>query len=145
MRADPVARRLFRRHIAPVALLALMAAGCGQEGPSDTITGTALLNGEPVTGTITFVVGDKSSNSVPIGPKGDFRIDNPPKGQGEFVLKGMGGVAVAGPAPIVPKGGADLPMAKMAASPPAKYAQRGNGTNFTYDGGRKKHDLTLTP
>jgi len=141
--------RLIVRCLALLLLAGFVAAGIGcTRDAKDSVSGFVTLNGKPVTGNIQFISGSKESPPSPIGPKGDYTVINPPKGECDVVIKGLG--AVAGPVKDAkPMGDKDAGSGiqgpgEMAAQPPQKYASRGV-LKFTVEGGKQKKDFELTP
>jgi len=145
--------RLLSRCLALLLLAAFVFAGVGcDSGPKDIVSGFVTLNGKPVAGTIQFVGASKESQAVPIGPKGDYTLPNPPHGECDVIIKGMGGVGgVTGP--VKDASGASKDTMKdagglggtggMAVAPPKKYEQKGT-LKFTVEGGKQKKDFELT-
>jgi hypothetical protein len=124
----------------------LALAGCGgnkgSEGPKESLKGKVTLNGQPVSGMVIFVGSDKKEISTAIAANGEYMIPNPPKGEGYFLVKGMGG---SGDAPKGDLKGAklDVPQASGAA-PPAKYSKPNNGLTANFSGGHQEHNLELS-
>jgi hypothetical protein len=113
----------------------------GRGGAKDEVKGKVTLNGQPVFGTVTFIGADKKELYSPISVNGEYIITNPPKGEGQFLVKGMGA--------DIPKGNEAKgdPKVKMdkGNEPPAKYALPNNGLKVTITGGKQEYNLELTP
>ena len=136
------------------SLLALTGCGGGgvSEGPANSIKGKVTLNNQPVGGTVVFIGSDKKELSSPISKDGEYVIPNPPKGEGQFLVKS--GV-MAGTIPADKKGVKDSPKEKDptkevaslgGVEPPAKYALPNNGIpKFDYTGGRMTYNIELQP
>jgi hypothetical protein len=122
--------------------------GCGSKGASDSVSGKVTMNGQIVAGQVIFITSDKKEIASPITAEGVYTINNPPKGEVQIIVKGA--VAPGGPvARPIPKGDKTpgepppSPMASSGATPPAKYAQAGNGLKFTVTGGQQTYDIDL--
>src|ERR1700722_6428234 len=73
----------------------LASVGCsggnkGNEGPKEALKGKVTLNGQTVSGMVTFVGSDKKEITAPIAGNGEYIIANPAKGEGYFLVKAMG-------------------------------------------------------
>jgi len=126
----------------------LVFAGCsgkdgGSSGSGDVITGKVTMNGQIVAGQLYFVGSDKKEIMSMIGPMdGSYQISNPPKGEGVFYIKAMGGPS------LVPPGGAKMPDVPSTGgvAAPAKYEKAATSDlKFTVTGGKQTYDITLTP
>jgi hypothetical protein len=135
-----------RRCALVLLALALGIAGCGDskpQGPSDSVSGKVLLNGEPVSGEVVFVAADKKQFPSPIALDGSYRVVNVSKGEAQILVRGLGGgtlkgkVGAKGAEPGLGTGGGT--------QPPKKYATPGNGLKLMVTGGHQTHDLTLQP
>jgi hypothetical protein len=130
------------------------SAGCSK-GAKDSVTGKVTLNGQKVTGTLTFTGPDKKSVTAPINPDGTYLIENPSKGDNTITVQGLGTGPGAAPAntfaPVTPDKGADLMKDKsikgdtMGSPPPTKYATEAGGLKYTVKGGKETHNIELTP
>jgi hypothetical protein len=145
-----LARSLGGVSLVLFAALLVGVSGCKPKGPTNFVTGKVTLNGEPVSGLISFIdASNKETLGVPINAAdGTYTIENPPLGQVKIVVKAMPG---ASNAPMVkPK---DAPMPEMGAptamkgvSPPAKYGTA-TTTPLSYEvkPGKQTYDIPLTP
>jgi hypothetical protein len=122
-------------------------AGCsgkegGSSGSSDVITGKVTMNGQIVAGQVVFIGSDKKEIMSMIGPMdGSYQIPNPPKGEGQFLIKGMSGPSMAPP----PSGGGKMPEMPSTGgvAPPAKYEKPTSELKFNVTGGKQTFDITL--
>jgi hypothetical protein len=133
----------FCRCFALLALSALVGGlGCGgAKEARDSVSGKVTLNGEPINGMISFRSGENETSPVPI-LNGIYKIENPPKGEVDIIIKempGMEGINTASPQDV------SKTTVKMAAIPPARYAVAGALPRFTVTGGKQTHDIPLTP
>jgi hypothetical protein len=139
--------------ILTVCVLLVTALGCGDNAPSNTVSGKVQYQGQPVSGFIHFVGADGKEVSSPIGPSGGaYTVMNPPLGDVTILIKPALGGGAAAAAPSTPAPGAPaLPgmegMPKMAASvsPPAKYSEASGGLKYSVKPGKQVHDIELTP
>jgi hypothetical protein len=127
----------------------LVFAGCsGKEGGSpsanDVITGKVTMNGQIVAGQLVFIGSDKKEIMSMIGPMdGSYQINNPPKGEGVFIIKGS-----TGPSLAPPPGGAKMPEMPSTGgvAPPAKYEKAATSDlKFNVTGGKQTYDINLNP
>lgn len=129
--------------------LAAGIIGCGDGIPSNVVSGTVRLNGEPVNGTIHFVGQDGKEVMSPVGPAGGaYTVMNPPLGDVTILLKPALGSVAAPPAPPGSVTGPEMPgMPKTSASvsPPAKYGEASGGLKYSVKPGKQVHDIELTP
>jgi len=140
------------RKLINLALLSAMlfavtfVVGCGDSsGAKDQVSGKVTLNGQGVNGFVVFVGADKKEAQGPL-LNGIYHIDNPPKGEVDVLVKGMGGPV--GPAPTPPKDSSTtgtLGGTSGGAAPPPKYAVPGALPKFKVTGGKQTHDITLQP
>jgi hypothetical protein len=139
---DVLARRRADRRVRCFLLLVAAAVGLGCAGPNgvrDCVSGTVTLNGQPVEGMIVFITGGEETLAPLVN--GLYKIDNPPKGEVDIVIRGMEESAPLAP----PRDAAAVAAGSTGAAPPARYAAPGAIPRFKVTGGRQKLDLTLTP
>jgi hypothetical protein len=134
-----------------LSMLLVVAAGCGDSGPSNIVSGKVMLGADPVNGTIHFVGADGKEASSPIGPTGGtYSVVDPPTGEVTVLFKG-GAIAAAPalqPAPgamTMPGGTATSKTGMTGVPPPAKYATAAGGIKYTVTSGRQQKDFELTP
>jgi len=110
------------------------------------VSGKVTLDNQPVTGTITFLYPDNKELNSPLGPQGNYRIQDPPPGTVKIIVKGMGALTPptkGGPAlPDMP----GMPKGATGVEPPQKYTAA-NSTPLTYEvkGGHQTYDIPLSP
>jgi hypothetical protein len=126
------------RLVPAAALAAVLAAGCGEPadpaGPTEVLSGTVRMNGEPVDFVMLVATGpDGQSVTGPSLPGGRYRIEKPPAGKLKFKF--------AAAPPGAPPGAGGPPKSSI----PAKYFTDRNDLSFEYAGGAKVYDITLMP
>lgn len=138
----PASRLL--RYTAVATLLALCgilaSLGCGGTGKS-SLSGKVTLKGSGVTGDIILIGADKKEIKGDI-LNGNYRIENPPKGEYDVVIRGL-------PTFSMPPAAKDAPTntaaTDTAVSPPAKYAKPGSLPKLSVTGGNQTHNIELVP
>jgi len=121
----------------------LCGPGCSDKGGGKgEIKGKVTLDGQPVAGTVVFIVGDKEVSTQTLPPLGAYAAFEVPKGTAKVkVIKAPGaapamGGAKAGEAP----GAGGTPMVP----PPDKYASADNGLTLAVTGGNQTFDIILS-
>ncbi|MBN9520447.1 hypothetical protein J0H58_18280 [bacterium] len=128
------------RLLVPSAVLAVvLSAGCAGEsadpnGPTEVLSGTVRLNGEPVDFVMLVATGpDGKSVTGPSLPGGRYRIEKPPAGKLRFKFASA------------PPGGAPKSGGPPRSAIPPKYFTDQNDLSFEYTGGSKSYDVVLQP
>jgi len=145
----PLFRRLFSLVLLTTVVVAVTGCPSSKEA-QNAVFGKCTMNGQPVKGEVVLVGGGKE---VP-GPilNGEYRVENPPKGDCDILVKALPGSDIKLTAPSkdvgnVKDGPGSMPEVpgSTGVAPPAKYAQVGNGLKVTVKGGKQKHDIDLQP
>jgi hypothetical protein len=144
IRSSPALLRLVGSAL--LLTLASLVAGCGDGSAKDSISGTVKTSaGDNVSGTVVFVAGGKEAQ----GPllDGKYKVDNPPKGDCDVLVKGIGG-PMGGTQVNVPKDTSKMPgneTGKTGVAPNQKYAHPGVLPKYKFTGGKQTHNITLDP
>ena len=128
-----------------ISFIITVSLGCGNksEGYSDSVSGTVMLTGQPVSGEVVFQWANKKENVSLIGSDGKYNIINPEKGQADILVRKTGGT-MAGTTPQ--PGIAELPgTTKNAVGvlPPIKYSKNTPELTFKVEGGKQTYNIEL--
>ena len=133
-----------------LAVVFVMATGCGGEGPKNVVSGKVNLGSDPVSGVIQFKMSDGKEYSAP-GVNGIYGVSIETVGDATIVVKADPNAPLApkgsGPAPAMPKGPPmpGMPALTKSVAPPTKYATDAGGLKYTVKAGTQTHDIELTP
>jgi len=125
-------------------------SGCNKSsGPQNSVSGKVTLNGEPVSGLVSFIGAGKTETAPSNPADGAYLIPNPPTGQVKITVKPMPGEE-PGKKLVAPKdlSGADVSgsSAKKGVPPPAKYGSPAtSGLATEIKPGKQTYDIPLTP
>jgi len=131
--------------ILTVSFIFSMAIGCGNKnvGYNDSVSGTVMLNGQPVSGEVVFQWANNKENVSLISPDGKYNIINPEKGKVNILVRKIGGTT---PTASLPPGASQLPGTTSTAVgviPPVKYAKNTGELTFTVEGGKQTYNIEL--
>ena len=122
-----------------------MALGCGSksEGYSDSVSGTVMLKGQPVSGEVVFQWANKKENVSLISSDGKYNIINPEKGQASILVRKIAGLE---PSTKPQPGIVELPGTTkntVGVLPPIKYAKNTDELTFKVEGGKQTYNIDL--
>jgi hypothetical protein len=138
--------------------LSTLLAGCSGSGKSNTVQGKVTLDGQPVSGVVTFIGPSKKKEAEKSSPinlaDGMYSISDPELGVNTIIITGgLGGGGPGVGATRQPTGD----MTKMTkdmmkdmtpqtgVAPPEKYANPAtSGLSLEVKGGKQVHDLPLS-
>jgi len=129
-----------------VSLVAI--TGCPSKGGAkSSVHGFVKLDGQPVSGIVTFIGPDNKEVVGPIRPDGTYSVDNPVPGQNKIIVKSMlptGGLKAPpkDTGPPMPTIGGD----SKGVPPPEKYGSA-TTTPLTFDvkgTGKQEFNITLS-
>src|SRR5207302_10780696 len=80
--------------VVPILVFAITLTGCGRgSGGPNTVSGTVMYGGQPVTGSVVFIDGANKEHASPIAPDGKYRIPDLPTGSMKVLVRGTPNVA----------------------------------------------------
>ena len=128
-----------------IGFVLIMSIGCGNKnvGYSDSVSGTVMLNSQPVSGEVVFQWANKKENVSLISPDGKYNIINPEKGQVSILVRKIGGTM---PTASLPPGASQLPgttSTSVGVLPPIKYAKNTDELTFKVEGGKQTYNIEL--
>lgn len=128
-----------------ISFVLSMALGCGNksEGYSDSVSGTVMSKGQPVSGEVVFQWANKKENVSLISSDGRYNIINPEKGQASILVRKIAG---SEPSAKPQPGIVELPGTTKNTGgvlPPIKYAKNTDELTFKVEGGKQTYNIDL--
>jgi hypothetical protein len=128
-----------------ISFVLSMALGCGSksEGYSDSVSGTVMLKGQPVSGEVVFQWANKKENVSLISSDGRYNIINPEKGQASILVRKIAG---SEPSAKPQPGIVELPGTTKNTGgvlTPIKYAKNTDELTFKVEGGKQTYNIDL--